>query len=233
MVAGSTVAGSGGDAPPDTTVAVEESAPTVSEGFVIPAATGCSSTTRSISPSASPTRGPTSSPPPTPSTAPSSPRSTPPPTSTCGVETFDAPGVLYAAYPFTDDNEALYRERFEPASAVRGQRRRRLRRRGFRRTVVAAHRLRTSRPGRTSRHRRQPGQRGDHGGRRRPTGQPPGPRPCSMSSSTRSTSPPPQPGQPPPTPASTHPPPRRRPCHHRQHRRRHQSRPPNCSTAVG
>ena len=32
-------------------------------------------------------------------------------------DTVDAPGVLYAAYPFTDDEEALYSERFEPASA--------------------------------------------------------------------------------------------------------------------
>jgi hypothetical protein len=33
-------------------------------------------------------------------------------------DTFDAPGVLYAAHPFTDDEEALYRERFEPTPSA-------------------------------------------------------------------------------------------------------------------
>ena len=34
-------------------------------------------------------------------------------------ETFDAPGVLYAAFPYTDDEEALYRDHFELAVRMR------------------------------------------------------------------------------------------------------------------
>ncbi len=32
-------------------------------------------------------------------------------------DTFDAPGMLYAAYPFTDDEEAMYSERFAPPAS--------------------------------------------------------------------------------------------------------------------
>ena len=36
-------------------------------------------------------------------------------------ETFDAPGVLYAAFPYTADEEALYRDRFELRSGCAGE----------------------------------------------------------------------------------------------------------------
>ena len=36
-------------------------------------------------------------------------------------ETFDAPGVLYAAYPYTPDEEALYRDHVEPRSGCSGE----------------------------------------------------------------------------------------------------------------